>query len=90
MSNFRERSDMKTKSKPNERDIKIGQNIRAIRKELKMSMTDVSPFIDVSWQQLQKIETGVNRISAGNLSILAEGLELDILRFYEGVKDVKY
>jgi transcriptional regulator with XRE-family HTH domain len=50
-----------------------------------MTLQDLADQIGTSHQQLQKYETGVNRISAGMLPIVAEAVGVDILEFFQDV-----
>ena len=55
------------------------------RKELKIRQEDLAENVDVSQQQLQKYETGENRITAGKLYRLSLLLEVSIDWFFEGI-----
>jgi transcriptional regulator with XRE-family HTH domain len=48
-----------------------------------MTLQDLAEQIGTSHQQLQKYETGVNRISAGMLPIVAEAVGVDIIEFFQ-------
>lgn len=52
----------------------IGAKIKELRITSGLSLQDVASKIDVTHQQLQKYENGVNRISAGRLIKLAKVL----------------
>jgi transcriptional regulator with XRE-family HTH domain len=67
-------------------DKHIAARLKAARKESGLSQTDASEALGVSWQQLQKIETGANRISAGNLYKLAFAYGKPVAWFYEGIE----
>ena len=66
---------------PTEVDIAIGKKIRKLRQRGKMSLNDLAGKIGISYQQLQKYETGVNRITAGMLVNLSEALGIRSLCF---------
>lgn len=59
----------------------LGQSIRLTRSALGKSQTDVAEHIDVTFQQLQKYEKGVNRIPVRELTKLAAYLEAPISHF---------
>ncbi len=66
-------------------DVLIGGNIRKIRQMRDYSQEKLASEIDVTFQQLQKYEKGVNRISASKLYKLANILDVNIYDFYEGL-----
>lgn len=57
-------------------DAAIGQRIRVQRMLAGISQTELADEISVTYQQLQKYEKGVNRISAGKLCEVAEVLKV--------------
>ncbi len=52
-----------------------------------MSQTTVAKALGVTFQQIQKYEKGVNRISAGRLYLLARFLGGTVADFFEGLID---
>lgn len=72
---------------PNRIDELVGQRIRWRRKELKWTQEQLSEKLGLTFQQVQKYEKGVNRISAGRLYELACVLEVEIGYFFEGAKE---
>lgn len=56
----------------NEIDKRIGANMRALRQAHKYAISQVAAALGVTHQQVQKYETGVNRISASMLYKVAE------------------
>ncbi|WP_246067834.1 helix-turn-helix domain-containing protein [Bartonella saheliensis] len=60
----------------------IGKKIRFKRKMLKMSQKTLADHLRVSAQQIQKYETGLNRISAGRLKEIADIFNVPIAFFY--------
>ena len=67
----------------------IGQKIYSLRLAKGLSRQQLAKTIDVTLQQLQKYETGFNRISIGRLILIAKALEKNIGYFYEGLEDIK-
>jgi transcriptional regulator with XRE-family HTH domain len=59
-------------------DVVIGARIRAVRLERGFSQGDVANGIGITFQQLQKYETGKNRIAAATLAALAETLNVHL------------
>jgi transcriptional regulator with XRE-family HTH domain len=66
------------------RDAKIGRLVRAQRKQLGLSQTDLAKRIGVTFQQVQKYESGTNRISIGRLTRIAEALDVPPPFFFAG------
>ena len=57
----------RTKQKATEVDRMVGENLRRLRMIKGVSQAELADKIGVSFQQLQKYEKGINRISAGML-----------------------
>jgi transcriptional regulator with XRE-family HTH domain len=55
-------------------DVEIGKRIATLRAARGMSQTALGSKLGVSFQQVQKYEAGVNRISAGRLISVADAL----------------
>jgi len=70
----------------NEIDCLVGSRIRARRYALGISQTELGEAIGVRFQQIQKYETGANRVSASRLWAVAEKLGVDIAYFFEGIR----
>ncbi len=68
---------------------KIGENIRAKRKELKMTQKTLGEVIGVSHQQIQRYETARNGVSADKLYNIAMTLDVSIECFFKGIKSKK-
>ena len=73
---------VKPKGKPNDIDVVIGQNLRKFRKQRGETQSYLASKIGVTFQQFQKYEYAVNRVSASRLIILAEALEVPLDYFY--------
>lgn len=74
---------------PTEIDRIVGGNIRKLRIERGMTLQSLSAAIELSHQQLQKYETGANRLSAGMLPVIANALGVDMLRLFDGAEPSK-
>ena len=57
----------KTKGTPDSVDVHVGQRLRVRRSLLGMSQEKLAEAIGLTFQQIQKYERGVNRVSAGRL-----------------------
>lgn len=64
-------------------DRRVGRRIRERRKALGISMAAVAAVINVSWQQIQKVETGKSRITAAQLHAIAYELGAPMEWFFE-------
>jgi transcriptional regulator with XRE-family HTH domain len=61
----------------------IGTQIRDRRTALNLSQTALAEKLGVSFQQLQKYETGVNRVSAARLFAICEVLQVSLASMFE-------
>lgn len=68
-------------------DIHIGHRTMARRVELGITQKALAMAMGVSFQQVQKYEKGVNRISASGLWNAAQLLSVDANYFYKGLGD---
>ena len=66
----------------------VGQRLRWRRRELKLTQEQLGEKLGLTFQQVQKYEKGVNRISAGRLFEIAQALGITITYFYEGVDEM--
>ena len=66
----------------------VGQRLRWRRRELKLTQEQLGEKLGLTFQQVQKYEKGVNRISAGRLFEIAQALGITITYFYEGVVEM--
>ncbi len=63
-------------------DISIGKRIRHRRIAMGLSQKELGTHLGVSFQQIQKYEKGLNRVSAKCLLEIAQKLEVPISFFY--------
>jgi transcriptional regulator with XRE-family HTH domain len=59
--------------------------IRERRAELGVAQEQMAELIGVTYQQVQKYETGLNRTSASRLYQIAQALGVEISYFFEGL-----
>jgi transcriptional regulator with XRE-family HTH domain len=71
---------MNAAKRPDSADLEVGQRIRMQRLARKMTQSALATELGVTLQQVQKYETGVNRITAGRLNRIADVLEIPIGR----------
>ncbi|CAK02389.1 transcriptional regulator [Bartonella tribocorum] len=65
-------------------DLFVGKKIRLRRQMLKMSQTTLGNALGISFQQIQKYEKGLNRVSAGRLMEISDILTVPISFFLCG------
>jgi transcriptional regulator with XRE-family HTH domain len=68
-------------------DSHIGKKLRERRLELNLTQEQVGEAIGITFQQIQKYEKGLNRISSGALFKIATFLKINIAYFFEGLSD---
>lgn len=61
----------------------VGERIRQLRHLLDISQTELANKVGVKFQQIQKYETGANRVSASRLSDIAGILKVNIGHFFD-------
>lgn len=75
----------KTKGTPDSVDVHVGQRLRVRRSLLGMSQEKLADAIGLTFQQIQKYERGVNRISAGRLFQFSKILDIPVSYFYDQI-----
>lgn len=70
---------------PRKEDVHVGTRIRLRRHVLGMTQQDVAEKLGVKFQQLQKYETGANRVSASRLYDLSKVFDVSPSFFFEGL-----
>ena len=65
----------------------IGRRIRQIRSMRGLSQSQLAEQLGISFQQVQKYESGKNRISAGRLWDIARVLQAPIASFFHDLSD---
>lgn len=68
---------------PKDVDKLVGENVRRLRVQRNLTLTQLASQIGISHQQLQKYETGSNRLSAGTLFAVAAALGVTIERVFQ-------
>ena len=66
------------------RDQHVGARVRMRRKMLAMSQEQLAEALGITYQQVQKNETGINRIAAGRLQQISHILQVPVAFFFEG------
>jgi transcriptional regulator with XRE-family HTH domain len=68
-------------------DLYVGKRVRWRRRLLGLSQSNLADLIGVRYQQIQKYEAAINRLSAARLWTLACALGVTVQYFYEGWVD---
>jgi len=66
-------------------DIHVGQRVRQLRCLAGITMQELGDRVGIRFQQIQKYETGANRIGASRMWDIAEALEVPVSDFFEGI-----
>ena len=69
-------------------DIHVGKRVRHRRWMLGLTQQALAERVGIKFQQIQKYETGTNRISASRLWDIAEALSVEVGFFFEGLEGV--
>ena len=70
-------------------DAHVGKRIRHRRWMVGMTQQQLADRVGIKFQQIQKYETGMNRVSASRLWDIAEVLGVAINFFFEGIDDTR-
>jgi len=74
-----------TERAPNMVDLHVGMRIRLRRKAMGLSQDKLAEALGLTFQQVQKYERGLNRVSASKLYDIARTLRASIPYFFEGL-----
>ena len=67
-------------------DVHVGKRIRHRRWLVGMTQQQLAERVGIKFQQIQKYETGANRVSASRLWDIANALEVPVSFFFEGIE----
>ncbi|WP_111731973.1 helix-turn-helix domain-containing protein [Roseovarius amoyensis] len=70
---------------PHPVDVHVGKRIRHRRWLAGMTQQQLAQSVGIKFQQIQKYETGANRVSASRLWDIADALDVDVSFFFEGL-----
>ena len=68
-------------------DVHVGKRIRHRRWLVGMTQQQLAEKVGIKFQQIQKYETGANRVSASRLWDISEALDVPVSFFFEGLED---
>ncbi len=83
------KTETKTKGKASPIDVHVGKRLRMRRTLVGMTQEKLAEALGVTFQQVQKYERGINRISAGRLYDLSAVLKTTIAYFFEDFNNSK-
>jgi transcriptional regulator with XRE-family HTH domain len=66
-------------------DVHVGKRIRHRRWMIGVTQQQLAERVGIKFQQIQKYETGMNRVSASRLWDIAEALQVPVSFFFEGL-----
>ena len=68
-------------------DKRAGLTLKQLRWMNAMTQTELAKLVGVKFQQVQKYETGANRISVSRLHMICDALGVTIAEFYDIMKE---
>jgi transcriptional regulator with XRE-family HTH domain len=68
-------------------DVHLDERLRRRRREIGWTLDQLAEAIGVRFQQIQKYETGVNKMSAARLWAISEALRVPVSYFYAGLEE---
>ncbi|MRU16793.1 helix-turn-helix transcriptional regulator [Roseovarius sp. A21] len=71
---------------PHPVDVHVGKRVRHRRWLVGMTQQQLAERVGIKFQQIQKYETGANRVSASRLWDIADALDVDVSFFFEGLE----
>ncbi len=66
-------------------DVHVGKRVRHRRWMVGMTQQQLAESVGIKFQQIQKYETGMNRVSASRLWDIAETLSVPVSFFFDGL-----
>jgi len=70
-------------------DVHVGKRIRHRRWLVGMTQQQLAERVGIKFQQIQKYETGMNRVSASRLWDIATALSISVSFFFEGLDEAE-
>jgi len=68
-------------------DVDVGKRVGHRRWMVGMTQQQLASMVGIKFQQIQKYETGMNRISASRLWDIADALGVPVAFFFEGIDE---
>jgi transcriptional regulator with XRE-family HTH domain len=70
-------------------DVHVGKRIRQRRWMIGMTQQQLADHVGIKFQQIQKYETGMNRVSASRLWDISDAVGVPISFFFEGLGEAE-
>jgi transcriptional regulator with XRE-family HTH domain len=70
-------------------DVHVGKRVRHRRWLVGMTQQQLAEKVGIKFQQIQKYETGANRVSASRLWDIADALDVPVAFFFEGIEEAQ-
>ena len=70
---------------PHHVDVHVGKRIRQRRWLIGMTQQKLADLVGIKFQQIQKYETGANRVSASRLWDIGQAMGVPVSSFFEGL-----
>lgn len=71
-------------------DVHVGKRVRHRRWLVGMTQQQLAERVGIKFQQIQKYETGMNRVSASRLWDIAAALSVPVSFFFEGISEASH
>ncbi|MGB0900528.1 helix-turn-helix domain-containing protein [Halocynthiibacter sp.] len=68
-------------------DVHVGKRVRHRRWMVGMTQQQLAEKVGIKFQQIQKYETGMNRVSASRLWDISDALDVPVAYFFEGLRE---
>lgn len=68
-------------------DVHVGKRIRHRRWMIGMTQQQLAEKVGIKFQQIQKYETGMNRVSASRLWDIAQAVDVPVAFFFDGLEE---
>lgn len=68
-------------------DLHVGKRIRQRRWLVGMTQQQLAEQVGIKFQQIQKYETGANRVSASRLWDISEAMDVPVNFFFDGIEN---
>lgn len=71
-------------------DMHVGRQLKTMRHSAGLSQEELANKLGITFQQVQKYEKGINRLSASRMYDIAHALSVPVSSFFMGVEDSKH
>ena len=68
-------------------DVHVGKRIRHRRWMIGMTQQQLAEKVGIKFQQIQKYETGMNRVSASRLWDISQAVDVPVSFFFDGLEE---